>query len=290
MFASEFDQESQPEDLDGYPEDWEDYPPERDPDGDPDGEVTEYMESAEPEFPASSPGYSPSIDYQSENYQPDNYLPDDYRTEDYPSDDFSLDSLPKFLFICTILACLILAAGLSFVTIQFPASSSQPLSQSRNGAGNQPQADAAQPASPDNSDCSVSQRFPASIRRWCGLITQYASKHGLPPDLLAALIWQESGGNPIAYSRSGAVGLMQVMPSDGLAASFQCVNGPCFSTRPSMDELKDPEFNVSYGTRMLAGLVGKTGNLREALKSYGPANVGYYYADKVLGIYQSYSN
>jgi len=41
---------------------------------------------------------------------------------------------------------------------------------------------------------------------------------------------------------------------------------------------------------MLAGLVGKTGNLRDALKSYGPMNVGYYYADKVLGIYQNYGD
>jgi soluble lytic murein transglycosylase-like protein len=83
---------------------------------------------------------------------------------------------------------------------------------------------------------------------------------------------------------------MQVMPHDGLAASFNCVNGPCFKDRPSTTELKDPEFNVSYGTKMLAGLVNKRGNLREALKSYGPMNVGYYYADKVLGIYQRYGS
>jgi hypothetical protein len=277
MFDNEFDPESQPEDLDRYPEDWEDYPP--------DWEETEFLESAEPVYPAGSPGFSSAL-----TYQPDEYQPDDYQPDDYSSDDFSFGPLPKFLFICTILACLILAAGLSLVTIQLPDPGSQPAAQIQNDAASQPQADLALPAASDNSNCSVSQRFPVSIRRWCGLITQYAGKHGLPPDLLAALIWQESGGDPVAYSRSGAVGLMQVMPSDGLAASFQCANGPCFSTRPSTDELKDPEFNVSYGTRMLAGLVGKTGNLREALKSYGPADVGYYYADKVLGIYQSYSN
>jgi hypothetical protein len=41
---------------------------------------------------------------------------------------------------------------------------------------------------------------------------------------------------------------------------------------------------------MLAGLVRRTGSLRDALKSYGPMDVGYYYADKVLGIYQRYGN
>jgi hypothetical protein len=137
-------------------------------------------------------------------------------------------------------------------------------------------------------ECAVSERYPAAILQWCNLITHYANKHGLPPDLVASLIWQESGGNAAAYSRSGAVGLMQVMPRDGLAASFMCNNGPCFSTRPSTEQLKDPEFNIAYGTKMLAGLMARSGSFREALRSYGPMNVGYYYADKVLGLFQTY--
>jgi len=136
--------------------------------------------------------------------------------------------------------------------------------------------------------CQLSIAYPDDIHQWCSLITQYAQEYGFPPDLIAALIWQESGGNPSAYSRSGAVGLMQVMPRDGLASSFMCVNGPCFANRPTTEELEDPEFNVMYGTRMLANLVKRYGNLREALKSYGPKDVGYSYADKVLGIYQRY--
>jgi hypothetical protein len=39
---------------------------------------------------------------------------------------------------------------------------------------------------------------------------------------------------------------------------------------------------------MLAGLVKHAGSLREALKAYGPMDVGYYYADKVLAIYKIY--
>lgn len=142
---------------------------------------------------------------------------------------------------------------------------------------------------PISGDCQVSEKYPEKIRQWCDLITHYALEHGLDPNLVAALIWQESGGNPVAYSKSGAVGLMQVMPRDGIAASFMCVNGPCFSDRPSTERLQDPEFNVSYGTRMLARLNAKNGSLREALKAYGPMNVGYYYADKVLGIFQTYA-
>jgi soluble lytic murein transglycosylase-like protein len=138
--------------------------------------------------------------------------------------------------------------------------------------------------------CQVSPRYPAKVTQWCDLITDYATKHNLDPDLIAALVWLESGGNELAYSRSGAVGLMQVMPRDGLAASFMCVNGPCFKDRPTTNELRDPEFNIAYGTRFLAGLIQKRGNLREALKSYGPMDAGYTYSDKVLSIFNRYKS
>jgi soluble lytic murein transglycosylase-like protein len=140
----------------------------------------------------------------------------------------------------------------------------------------------------NSGECRVSSSFPDRILQWCGLIVHYAEKRGLAPDLVAALILQESGGNSTAYSHSGAVGLMQVMPRDGLAASFMCKAGPCFTNRPSIEELQDPEFNISYGTKMLAGLNQKYGDMREALKAYGPMDVGYYYADIVLGLYQRY--
>lgn len=141
---------------------------------------------------------------------------------------------------------------------------------------------------PSVGKCSVSSNFPQKILQWCDLISAYAEKFEINPNLVAAVIWQESGGNPQAYSASGAVGLMQVMPSDGLAASFLCMNGPCFANRPTMDQLYDPEFNIKYGTRMISNLLKKYGSVREALKNYGPGEVGYYYADKVLGLFNQY--
>lgn len=99
---------------------------------------------------------------------------------------------------------------------------------------------------------------------------------------------QESGGQPDVISASGAVGLMQVMPKDGIAAGFMCVNGPCFASRPSTQELLDPAFNIDYGVKMLAGLLEKYGNERDALKAYGPLYEDpereYEYADKVSDI------
>ncbi len=145
-----------------------------------------------------------------------------------------------------------------------------------------------QPPTQAPTSCSLPSRYPATIRQWCGWIEQYARQTGLEPKLIAAVMLQESGGNAKAYSSSGAVGLMQVMPRDGLATRFQCNGKPCFSSRPSMAELYDPEYNISYGVRMLAGLVQRTGSVRDALRSYGPMDVGYSYADKVLKIFTSY--
>ncbi|HCE17845.1 MAG TPA: hypothetical protein DEQ80_08300 [Anaerolinea thermolimosa] len=148
----------------------------------------------------------------------------------------------------------------------------------------------AKPSSSESADgeCAVSSTYPQAVLRWCSLITRYAVEANLDPNLVAAVILQESGGNPEAYSRSGAVGLMQVMPRDGIAAGFQCINGPCFASRPGMAELLDPEFNIAYGTRMLAGLIQKRGSVRDGLFAYGPMNVGYSYADKILAIYESH--
>jgi hypothetical protein len=39
---------------------------------------------------------------------------------------------------------------------------------------------------------------------------------------------------------------------------------------------------------MLAGLVSNLGSPREALKAYGPMDVDYSYADRVLSIFENY--
>ena len=125
------------------------------------------------------------------------------------------------------------------------------------------------------------------IRRWCTPIMAAGTAYNLDPYLIAALMLQESGGHPDVISASGAVGLMQIMPRDGLAADFQCSSGPCFAARPSIDQLKDPAFNIDYGARLLADNAVRTGSIREALRAYGPNDVGYRYADGVLGLYET---
>ena len=134
-------------------------------------------------------------------------------------------------------------------------------------------------------DCA---QIAAKVLPWCDLIGTYADKYGIDPYLISAVMLQESGGQPEVMSSSGAVGLMQVMPRDGIASTFMCINGPCFTGRPSIEELKNPEFNVDYACKMLAGLIERFGSEREALKAYGPYDVGYQYADKVLTIRENF--
>lgn len=123
-------------------------------------------------------------------------------------------------------------------------------------------------------------QYGTSVRQWCGLIEKYADRFDVSPSLIAAVIAVESSGNPSAISEDGAVGLMQVMPRDGVARKKF---GDMFRNRPSAARLRDPDFNVMYGTRMLSNLIEKYG-LREGLKRYGPAGVGYTYADKIISV------
>jgi len=134
----------------------------------------------------------------------------------------------------------------------------------------------------------LSSKFPEKIQQWKPMIESTAFETGLDADLIAAVILQESGGDPLAYSTSGAVGLMQVMARDGLASDFICGNTPCFINRPTIDELLNPSFNIKFGSGYLADLIRKKGGEREALFSYGPMDMGYAYADIVLTIYEKY--
>jgi soluble lytic murein transglycosylase-like protein len=210
-----------------------------------------------------------------------------------------MSNVRHFIFPGAIAGSLILASFGYSVMARVPKTFALPAEQPAQGEiQGESISDQSQPASQAENmkateskpECGINSNYPLDVRQWCSQIMRHASMNNLDPNLIAAVIWQESGGNPTAYSQSGAVGLMQIMPRDGIAATFQCINGPCFTNRPSISELEKPNFNIKYGTGMIAGLLESHGSLREALKFYGPMNVGYYYADKVLNIYHAYNS
>lgn len=147
------------------------------------------------------------------------------------------------------------------------------------------------PVITESNGCSLPNSYRESVLKWCPLIEKWGYARGIDPQLIAALITQESGGDATIMSNWGAVGLMQIMPSDGIAGTITNDAGvPYFSHRPTIAQLQNPDFNLEYGTQMLLDK-GILTDPREALRLYGPASdtleYPYYYADKVLGIYYS---
>lgn len=85
--------------------------------------------------------------------------------------------------------------------------------------------------------------------KYAGTITAHAENYDLPPDLVAAVIMQESGFDARARSGAGAVGLMQLTP-DTAKGIAQYTGGARFVE----EDLLDPEINIRYGCWYLRNL------------------------------------
>jgi len=89
------------------------------------------------------------------------------------------------------------------------------------------------------------------------IINAAGQQYGVDPDLLRAQMMQESGGNPNAVSKRGAMGLMQLMP--GTASDMGVSN------------IKDPSQNIMGGAKYMRQLIDKYGDIDKAVQAY---NVG----------------
>jgi hypothetical protein len=92
-------------------------------------------------------------------------------------------------------------------------------------------------------------------------IKRYSLMNGVDPNLVRALIYVESSGNPKAVSPKGAQGLMQLMPA---TAEDMGVSNPL-----------DPVQNIFGGTRYIGDLMDQFGRIDLALWAYnaGPQSV-----------------
>jgi Transglycosylase SLT domain len=96
------------------------------------------------------------------------------------------------------------------------------------------------------------------------MIKRFSRQHQLHPALIRAVIKAESNFDPRAVSRSGAIGLMQLMPQTAL--------------RLDVRDLYDPEDNIGGGTKYLRHLLDRfRGNLPLALAAY---NAGEHVVDR----------
>ena len=83
-------------------------------------------------------------------------------------------------------------------------------------------------------------------KKYTPIIEAAATKHGVDPELVHAVIYAESAYNAKAISSAGAVGLMQLMPATARQYGAQ--------------NRQDPKQNIFAGTRYLKYLLGLFNN------------------------------
>lgn len=109
------------------------------------------------------------------------------------------------------------------------------------------------------------------------LVHQEASKAGLKPDMVLALIHAESHFDRFAISSVGAQGMMQVMPF------WKAELG-----RPQ-DNLTDIATNLRYGCTILSYYLKKeNGDINRALARYNGSLGKPHYPAKVIGFWQDF--
>jgi len=101
-------------------------------------------------------------------------------------------------------------------------------------------------------------------RAFADRVEAAARGEGVPPELVFAIMREESGFRPRALSPVGARGLLQLMPETGVRLAGELGLEP-----PAPDALYDPALNVRLGTRLLGGLLREfEGRLPAAIGGY----------------------
>jgi hypothetical protein len=122
------------------------------------------------------------------------------------------------------------------------------------------------------------------------IIIQTAIRYQIDPALVKAIIMAESGYNPRAISKKGAIGLMQLMPE-----TAQELN---------VEDIFNPKHNIDGGVRYFKQLMNQfSGDLKLALAAYNagskavrqykgvpPFKETQHYIKKVFEYYQLYKN
>jgi soluble lytic murein transglycosylase len=110
-------------------------------------------------------------------------------------------------------------------------------------------------------------RYPLSYEQ---IVRGHARNYDLDPELLAAVIYQESKFDAEARSDAGAVGLMQLQPETAKGIAIRTGG-----SRFRVDDLTNPEINVRYGSWYLRHLLDKYQDEQLALAAFnaGQGNV-----------------
>jgi len=121
---------------------------------------------------------------------------------------------------------------------------------------------------------SFNNKFPLRYEKE---IVKYSKEYDLEPEFVASVINTESAFNPDVVSTSGAMGLMQIMPSTAKYIS-NLMGEKEFRT----EALFDPDTNINYGCYYLRYLISKFETKKVSLSAYnaGEGNVSKWLKDK----------
>lgn len=110
---------------------------------------------------------------------------------------------------------------------------------------------------------------PRAVLQWQDLASEFGTRDGIPKNLILAVIWQESSGNPDAIGSAGEVGLMQLTELAALDV-FTGSDG----NENIMTALRHPILNINAGSTYLALNKSRLqGNLNASIRAYN-AGIG----------------
>jgi soluble lytic murein transglycosylase len=101
-------------------------------------------------------------------------------------------------------------------------------------------------------------------RGYSETVLEYSAINDLPPALVFAIIWTESGFRPDAVSSVGARGLMQITED-----TFEWIRWRKGKDDiHTYEDLFNPELNIEYGTDLLRILFDEFGTVSNVLAAY----------------------
>lgn len=129
-----------------------------------------------------------------------------------------------------------------------------------------------------------------SLKQWCPYINKYSQEAGISPDIIVAVINQESGGDysVIGSDGCGSVGLMQIIAKD-----FKNYPSPIrnicptefgendFPDRPTGAELLIPEKNIQTGVGLIKTHLKENYNSDDMIKALIAYNGGKSYGELI---------
>ena len=129
----------------------------------------------------------------------------------------------------------------------------------------------------------------ADILRYSGFIDTASKKHGVDSALVHAVITSESGYNASAVSRTGARGLMQLMPDTAARYGVRNIHDPMENIEGGVRYLRDliTMFNCNLELAVAAYNAGENAVIRHGNR-IPPYAETVHYVPKVLGFYRKF--